>query len=181
MFSCFARLFQVFFLLILWLSAAGQSSFPTPPDAPQRLFYVQRNPNTNTIVYDANTIDNGRDFDKKQPILIYWLRYEEKGETAPLSYIQRSLAYGVDVRPGNRPGEFEFNVVSYPKRKLRLLLDANRQPHAEIEINGKAAWLTRVFVKIEGKKVGIIPDVKYVELFGIDPKSGKAVYERFIP
>ena len=183
MFPFFKCLHRVFFLLGLLLPAlvSAQSSFPTPPNAPQRLFFVQRNPNTNTIVYDANTVNKGRMFDSKQPIRVYWLRYDEQGQVAPLNYIQRTLAYGVEARPGSTSGEFEFNVVSYPKRKLRLLLDANLQPRAEIEINGKPAWLNRVFIKIEGKKAGIIPDVKYVELFGTDPKSGKAVYERFIP
>ncbi len=174
---------QVFFVLIISLPvlAPAQSTFPTPPNTPQRLFYVQRTSNTNTIVYDANTIDKGSAFDSKQPIRVYWLRYDEQGQVAPLNYLQRTLAYGVDVRAGQRPGEFEFNVVSYSKRKLRLLMDANRRPRAEIEINGKPAWLTRVYVKIEGKKAGLIPDVKYVELFGTDPQTGKSVYEKFNP
>jgi len=161
---------------------AAQTAFPTPPNAPQRLFYVQRNPNTNTIVYDANTIDNGTKLDPKQPIRVYWLRYDEQGQVAPLSYLQRTMAYGVEVRAvKNRVGEYEFNVVSYPKRKLRLLLDAQKQPRAELVINGREAWLNRVFIKIEGKKIGIIPDVKYVELFGTDITSGKSVYEKFVP
>ena len=160
----------------------AQLSFPTPPAAPQRLFFVQRTPNTNTIVYDANTIENGTKFDPKQPIRVYWLRYDEQGQVAPLSYLQRTMAYGVEVRAlKNKIGEFEFNVVSYPKRKLRLLLDGRKQPRALLQINGQEAWLNRVFIKIEGKKIGIIPDVKYVELFGTDPTSGKPVYEKFVP
>ncbi|MBL7776343.1 MAG: DUF4833 domain-containing protein [Saprospiraceae bacterium] len=174
---------RLFFLLVMFQPALvpAQSSFPTPPEAPQRLFFVQRNPNTNTIVYDANTQENGRSFNSKQPILVYWLRYDEQGQVAPLSYLQRTMAYGVEVRAGKRAGEFEFNVVAYPKRKLRLLMDANLRPRAELVINGKPAWLNRVFIKIEGKKAGLIPDVKYVELFGTDPATGKAVYERFVP
>lgn len=160
----------------------AQSSFPTPPQVPERLFFVQRTGNTNTIVYDANTVENGSKFDSKQPIRVYWLRYDEQGQVAPLSYLQRTLAYGVEVRPAKgRPGEFEFNVVSYPKRKMRLLIDARKQPRAQMEISGQDAWLNRVFVKIEGKKVGIIPNVKYVELFGTDAASGKSLYERFVP
>ena len=177
-----SRLVFLFYGVLLPVIGLAQSSFPTPPNAPQRLFYVQRTGNTNTIVYDANTINNGRAFDRKQPIHIYWLRYAEDGKAAPLNYLQRTMAYGVELRPANNhPGEYEFNVVSYPKRRLRLTIDAGGRPHAVLAINGKPAWLNRVFVKIEGKKVGIIPNVKYVELFGTDPETGNAVYERFIP
>ncbi|MBK9339098.1 MAG: DUF4833 domain-containing protein [Lewinellaceae bacterium] len=169
------------FGLILPGLALSQSSFPTPPATPQRLFYVQRTGNTNTIVYDANTIDNGRYFNKKQPINVYWLRYDEQGQVAPLNYLQRTLAYGVAVNPTERPGEYEFHVVSYPKRKMRLVLDSGARPRAVMAVNNQPVWLNRVFVKIEGKKSGIIPNVKYVELFGTDPKTGKSVYEKFVP
>lgn len=183
------RLYPIFLSTILFvgvilvpITAVAQSTYPVPPNAPQRLFYVQRTGNTNTIVYDANTIENGRAFERKQPILVYWLRYAEEGQVAPLNYLQRTLAYGVSVRvSANRSGEYEFNVVSYPKRKLRLLIDTRGRPHAVLQINGKDAWLNRVFIKIKGKKAGLVPDVQYVELFGTDPQTGAAVYEQFIP
>jgi len=183
------RLNQIIVLLFPLVTGAfapafgfAQSTFPVPPNAPQRLFYVQRTGNTNTIVYDANTIENGRSFDRKQPILVYWLRYAEQGQVAPLNYLQRTLAYGVSVRANaSRSGEYEFNVVSYPKRKLRLVIDSYGRPHAMLQINGRDVWLNRVFVKIQGKKAGLVPDVQYVELFGTDPKTGAAVYEQFIP
>lgn len=175
------HLFKTFFLLLFPVLATAQSSFPAPPNAPQRLFYVQRTSNTNTIIYDANTIDNGRSFNAKQPVNVYWIRYAEEGQIEPLNYIQRTMAYGVEVRPTSHAGEYEFNVVSYPQRKLRLSIDGMGRPHALLNINGKPAWLNRVFIKIEGKKVGIIPEVKYVELFGTDPKTGVAVYEKFVP
>ena len=173
--------FSSLILAVFVMSAVrAQSSFPTPPVTPQRLFYVQRSGNTNTIIYDANTISNGRAFDRKQPILVYWLRYAEQGQVAPLNYLQRTLAYGVDVRPKGT-GEYEFNVVSYTKRKLHLLMDTGGRPHAVIHINGKQAWLDHVFVKIEGRKMTLTPDVRYVELFGTDPGTGTKVYEKFVP
>ena len=184
--SRFFRLSTTIFLLFCGivqpLVSRAQMSFPAPPAAPQRLFYVQRDPNANTIVYDANTISNGRAFNAKQPIRVYWIKYAENGQTEPLNYLQRTLAYGVDVRPvAGKTAEYEFNVVSYSKRKLRLFIDEAGRPHAVLHINGKQAWLDRVYVKITGKKAGLVPDVKYVELFGTDPKTGAAVYEKFVP
>lgn len=184
--SRFFRLSKKGFLflagIVLPLVSQAQMSFPAPPAAPQRLFYVQRDPNANTIVYDANTIANGRAFNAKQPIRVYWIKYAENGQVEPLNYLQRTLAYGVEVRPvAGKTAEYEFNVVSYSKRKLRLFIDEAGRPHAVLNINGKQAWLDRVYVKIVGKKVGLVPDVKYVELFGTDPKTGATVYEKFVP
>lgn len=184
MFRLFHRVKVVspFIIGLIWpFLSAAQAHFPTPPNTAQRLFYVQRTHNTNTIIYDANTISNGRSFDTKQPINVYWIRYAENGQQEPLSYLQRTMAYGVDVRRAGQVGEFDFNVVSYPKRKLRLYIDPAGKPHAVSAINGKSSWLNRVYIHMEGKKVGIIPDVKYVELFGTDPGTGKAVYEKFVP
>lgn len=184
--SRFFHFSKTIFLLLAGITAPvaalAQMSFPAPPAAPQRLFYVQRDPNANTIVYDANTISNGRAFNVKQPIRVYWIKYAENGQIEPLNYLQRTLAYGVDVRPvAGKTTEYEFNVVSYSKRKLRLFIDEAGRPHAVLHINGKQAWLDRVYVKITGKKAGLVPNVKYVELFGTDPKTGSAVYEKFVP
>lgn len=167
--------------LLLPAIFVAQSSFPVPPATPQRLFYIQRTGNTNTIIYDANTISKGRAFDSKKPILVYWIRYADQGQTAPLNYLQRTLAYGVEVRPSGKPEEYEFSFVSYSKRKLHLNIDPAGKPHALIAINGKQAWLNHVFVKMGEKKIGLVPDVKYVELFGTDPQTGAAVYEKFVP
>ena len=183
--SRYVHFLKVIILLFSGLFFPGvfyaQDALPEPPASPQRLFYVQRTGNTNTIIYDANTIANGRAFNTKQPILVYWIRYADDGRTAPLNYLQRTLAYGVEVRPVSKPEEYEFNFVSYSKRKLHLGINAAGKPYALIAINGKQARLNRVFVKMGDKKVGLVPDVKYVELFGTDPQTGAAVYEKFVP
>ncbi len=45
----------LFFALLHTFGIAAQDeSYPTPPDGANRLFYIQRTGNTNTIVYDAN-------------------------------------------------------------------------------------------------------------------------------
>src|ERR1700753_4000546 len=65
--------------------------FPVPADNVSRLFYVQRNPNTNTIIYELNNKDGH--LDTENPIHVYWIKYADKGQLEELNYIQRKLAY----------------------------------------------------------------------------------------
>ncbi|MCB0573654.1 MAG: DUF4833 domain-containing protein, partial [Saprospiraceae bacterium] len=75
-----------------------------------------------------------------------------------------------------------FHLVSYSKKKLRLKFDSKGKPYALLEINGKKMALQKVFVKIEkGTTFTLTPKVEYVELFGKDPNTGTAVYEKFKP
>ncbi|MBK7938872.1 MAG: DUF4833 domain-containing protein [Lewinellaceae bacterium] len=171
-------------LLFLYLPIAAinaQEGYPTPPDGRNRLFYIQRTGNTNTIVYDANVADSNS-FQSDKPINIYWIRYADGGGTAGLSYLQRTFAYGVKCEKVSGTNEYEFHIVSYSKKKLRLAFDAKGNPYALLEINGKKMALQKVFVKIEKSTTfTLTPKVEYVELHGKDPQSGAAMYEKFKP
>ena len=72
-------------------------NYPKPPVTAERLFYVQRSQNTNTIVYDVNIDKNGKP-NADEPVKVYWIRYADKGQQADLSYIQRKFAYGVNSK-----------------------------------------------------------------------------------
>ena len=58
--------------------------YPTPPASSERLFYVQRTPNANTIVYDLNLNSDGK-LNAEQPVKVYWLKYAEKGQKTYLA------------------------------------------------------------------------------------------------
>src|SRR5471030_1688469 len=75
----------------------GDDKFPTPPESINRLFFVQRSSNINTIIYELN--DKGGKLDPENPIHVYWLRYAEKGQAEELNYIQRKFAYGLTTKP----------------------------------------------------------------------------------
>lgn len=53
-----------------------------------RLFYIQRNHNKNTVVYDANYKATGL-LDQNKPINVYWIRYEEGGRSMELRAIEK--------------------------------------------------------------------------------------------
>jgi hypothetical protein len=171
---------SLFFFPIFNNFIIAQNSYPTPSLNKDRLFYIQRSGNTNTIMYDANFAKEHK-LDPNHPINTYWVIYDEGGKKKDLNFFQRKLAYGIDFKPLGKINEYEFTLVSYPKKKLYLHLDSNGIPFAVIDINGKKANLHKVFVKIDPSGIfSLSPKVKYVELFGFDPVTGIPVYEKII-
>jgi phosphatidylglycerophosphate synthase len=150
--------------------------FPTPKNIKNELFYLQRDPNTNTIIYELNLKSNGS-VDEDEPVKVYWLRYADKGNKEDLSYVQRKFAYGIQSKSlGN--DEFELRFVSH--KKLPLILKkspTDKKYHVYIDANDKRIMLDRIFVRIEGGSYWI-PNVKYVELTGTNTKTSSQIVER---
>lgn len=159
----------------------AEDGWPVPPAGPNRLFYIQRSSNANTIMYDAQLRKNGQ-FDPKEPVSVYWLRLAEQGQRQELSWIQRNLAYGIADPEKKGSGGLITNVVSYRKRKLNLLVDQGGKPMAQIQINGRMAKLHHVFVQIrDGQGPMGISKIAHVDIFGQDIPTGKPIHERFVP
>lgn len=153
-------------------------NYPKPPVTESRLFYVQRTPNTNTIVYDVNLAANGMP-DSENPVKAYWIRYADKGQKEDLNYIQRKFAYGLTAKPLNN-GNYDIRFVSYKKFPLTLMKASDGKYHIFAFISQKQIILNSVFVKIEGGSFWF-PNVLYIEVTGTDPQTGKEMVERFKP
>lgn len=152
--------------------------YPTPPASSERLFYVQRTPNANTIVYDLNLSSDGK-LNTEQPVKVYWLKFAEKGQKEELNYIQRKFAYGLNTKAQNN-GSYDIRFVSYKKFPLTLMKGGDGKYHIFASIAQKQVILNRIFVKIEGGSFWI-PNVLYVEIKGTDPETGKEIVDRFKP
>jgi phosphatidylglycerophosphate synthase len=150
--------------------------FPTPRGIQHELFYLQRDPNTNTIIYELNLKEDGK-VDPEKPVNIYWMRYADKGQKEDLSYVQRKFAYGLQTKAlGN--DEYELRFVSHKKLPLYLKRSpADKKYHVYIDANDKKIMLDRVFVRIEGGSYWL-PNVKYVELKGLNAKTQAPIVER---
>ncbi len=151
--------------------------FPTPKNISNQLFYVQRDPNINTVICQLN-IDNDGELNQDHPVNVFWVRYGEKGEKKDLNYIQRKFAYGVNTRNlGN--GQFQLTFVSY--KKLPLILsksNADKKYRVYATVNNKKMILDRIFLRIEGGTFWV-PNVKYVEFRGYDvANTSKVLTER---
>lgn len=68
------------------------------------------------------------------------------------------------------------------KRKKKRNNSNNGKPCVFTDINGKKIQLEHIFVKTEGgSMLSFVPNVQYVEIFGKDPNTGAAIYEKIIP
>lgn len=176
-------LFALSFGLIDSTVAKAQGSdpspltFPTPQGIINQLFYVQRDPNINTIICQLN-VDKQGEVNKTQPVNVFWMRYGDKGEKKELSYIQRKFAYGIVSKDlGN--GQFELRFVSHKKLPMYLTKSpVDKKYHVYATINNKKMELDRIFLRIEGGSFWV-PNVKYVEIKGVDAAtSSKQLTER---
>jgi len=150
--------------------------FPTPKNVDKMLFYLQRDPNTNTLIYALNLEENG-DVNRLQPVSTYWIRYAEKGERKELGYIQRKFAYGILSKELSKD-HFELRFVSQKAFPLYLSKrDTDQQYEVTTTINGKKIRITRIFVRIVGGSFWL-PNVKYAQIEGTDVTNGKPINER---
>jgi hypothetical protein len=146
------------------------------PEEPNQLFYVQRSPNSNTIVYAAR-LDAQGNFDKT-PVEAFWRKFNIDGSKQPLNFIERMMAYGVTVDP-QKPGQpITFTIAALPERKLTLAMDAQHRPEALMQIGGRTVKVAYVYLQVvEG---GLTPQVPSLDILGTDTASGKAVHEHLI-
>ncbi|MFD0749026.1 DUF4833 domain-containing protein [Mucilaginibacter calamicampi] len=157
---------------------SNEEKLPTPPDNPNTMFYVQRDPNTNTIVYDLNVDKSGK-LDVEAPLHIYWIKYAEKGQKEDLNYIQRKFAYGMTSKKLNDE-QFDLRFVSYKKLPLVLKKADDNKYHIFVTADQKQIMLNRIFVKVEGGSFWL-PNIVYVELKGTEQATGKEIIHRFKP
>lgn len=163
------------------MSLPDNPDFPPPPERDDLLFYIQRNKNSNTIVYEANFQEDGT-LNPKDPLEVYWIKYDRdpEGIKKDINYIESILAFGFKVKPWpEREGHFKMHLVSYNKASFDIYVDETGHARANFPINGKDALIEKIFV--QASETSWLPKVAYVELFGKDLQSGDAVYQKFFP
>lgn len=154
-------------------------SFPKPTGIKDMLFYIQRTPNINTIIYALNRERDGS-LNKAEPVHVFWIRFAEDGTHKELSLIQKNYAYGLKYTKINND-LYELRFVSYKKHVFYLKRsNEDKTFKAYTLIGDKLCILNRVFVSIEGGTFWF-PHVVYVEITGTDTDTGKEVITRFKP
>lgn len=159
-------------------NATDPDDFPVPNNVPGLLFYIQRDPNTNTICYQLNVDKQGK-ISEKNPVNTFWIRYPEGGMRKELNYLQRKFAYGINSKAiGN--SSFELRSVAYSKLPLYLRRDTRNEYHVYTSIDKKECILSRVFIRIDGGTFWS-PNVLYIELKGTEIATGKTIIQRIKP
>jgi phosphatidylglycerophosphate synthase len=151
-------------------------TFPVPPVNGNSLFYLQRTPNINTVLYELNQTNGMTDRD--EPVKIQWIRYTDKRQRADLSWIQRRFAYGLKEKDmGN--GIYELRFYAFKKVPLYLKKwSVDNKQHVFVDISGRQAILNRVYLRIDPGGSFWSPNVRYLEVTGVDVENGKELVQR---
>lgn len=174
---CFALLGIIFSLSMPVIEA--QTSYPVPPKNTKMLFYLQRSFNKNTIVYETNTLADGK-LNIENPIKIHWIRYEDDGRIADLSYIQRK-AYGMkSISNDKANSSFTLSFNNFNRRKLIMRKSSAGVYKAFMKINNQDTELESVFIKSEKNVLGMQMIFKYIEVSGTSTVNGTKNTERIM-
>lgn len=152
------------------------SDYPIPDKTSDLLFYIQRNQNKNTVVYNLNRNCDGC-INQEYPMAVSWINYSDGGVRKNLNYFQDKLAYGYQSKLINSD-TFEFHFVSYEKLRFFIAKQDGEDYKALLVIDNEMSILNNVYVYAE--EFGVFPQVKFIELYGNSLKNGNSVYQRII-
>ena len=174
--------FMIIILLPSQLSYAqnpvAQSALPTPKGG-NLLFFLQRDPDTNTVVYELNYNNDGT-LQQTNPIKGSWIRYEEGQKSKELTAIEKKFAYGIQSK---MIGEdvFEIRLVAYKKMPMYLKRSQiDNKYHIYIKDEGKDLLLKRVFVSVNGGSFWF-PKVQHIDLITTNSATGMEILKRIKP
>jgi len=154
------------------------NNYPEPPKTKELLFFIQRNHNSNTIIYDANFDDHGQ-LRSKDPIDVYWIRYQEEGQRMELRTIEKMFAYGVDcAQIDGYQNKYSVQLVAHRKRNFQLIQNSPFDAFVSATIDNKISRLKSMYIQADNS--GFWPKVIYIELFGKDLETGAETYEKVL-
>ena len=173
----------IFFLFFGLISIFGQDwkerkdwpdDFTRPPQTNKSLFFIQRNKNHNTIVYDINLEKDGQ-INTGDPIDVYWRRYGSNGARKDLSWLEEMLAYGYRSKRDKKTNTFRIKLRAYDERSI-ILQKKNERWQALMQINNRQCFLKNIYVYAD--ESGIFPKVIHVDIYGLDIETGDLLKER---
>ncbi|HQR29699.1 MAG TPA: DUF4833 domain-containing protein [Anaeromyxobacteraceae bacterium] len=160
------------------LSLVLSSSAVSGPACPPELFRIGRSTNANEVVYLARKDKDGR-LDADDPLKAEWHMLAEDGHREGLNFIEKLLAYGFSVDPAASGDGFVVVLKAKKDRPVRLAM-RDGCPTATVTISGRPAVLRRIFVQAEPSE-GLIPEVAWADIEGVDAATGAPVTERVVP
>ncbi|MGZ3756782.1 MAG: DUF4833 domain-containing protein [Mucilaginibacter sp.] len=156
------------------LHAQDSLKFPTPTGNPNQLFFLQRNQNTNTVVYELNYKKGV--LDTVQPVHAFWICYAERSQKEELTTIQKKMAYGLTTKRITE-NHYELRLAADKNNVLQLMKGPDQKFHVFYTINQREAILNRIYLQIHGGSL-FSPNVEYVLFSGADPETGMVIFEK---
>ena len=154
---------------------AQDPALPVPTGNVNQLFYLQRTPDDNTVVYQLNYKDGI--LNNEEPVNAYWIRYAEQGQQISLTTLQWHFAYGLKAKKGTGDS-YSLAFLADRDRTMTLRRNAAGRYGVYITLNQKDVLLKKIYLKINGGSFWS-PNIEYAEFTGSDAETGAVVSERF--
>jgi len=152
--------------------------YPFPEVYDDRLFFIQRNQNKSTVIYEINKCLGGM-VNLEEPLLVYWVAFDESNNEInrqEINFIQKKLAYG-----------YNFEVITNELIKIQLV-SYDAFVMYLTEVNGQHKILTKIeneqcilqYIYVHADETGIFPQVKFAEIFCKSLATKRNVYHKII-
>lgn len=141
------------------------------------LFVIERNKNANVVHYEASLAADG-DLLSAEPVTAHWVLLAEDGRRKKLNWLEKKKAYGIRIKPGAARDSCTLTLAAAPWLPI-VVRKTGSTVRAEASIGGRPAALEKMFIQAREKLLG--PKVEYIELFGKDLETGKALREKILP
>ncbi len=176
--------FSIIFLFMLSSCfLLAQEGWETRPDLPEDfpkveeteklLFYIQRNRNKNTIVYDLNFKSDGT-LNTRNPIEVYWRKFQNhNGLKDDLSWLELKFAYG--YRSRKKDDSYTIKLKAYNERYIQLTYKDGKWIPL-ITLNGTTCILKNLYIFADESRFW--PSVKYADIYGENIVTKELVKER---
>lgn len=152
-----------------------QPDWPVPSE-PNQIFYVQRSINSNTVVYTVRFNRDGS-IDQKNPVHVYWRRYDTNGARKALKFVEQKFVYGVNVRRGSDPGQYFASVKPLRRIEIEAMHTGPGQAEIRAELGGRTVRPIYAYVDID--ESGVLQRVTSITIFGQDIETGRYIGETF--
>lgn len=175
------KLFMSLYMIAFWAAYAKAQNkpdsiiWPVPKNVPGLLFYIQRDPNINTVCYSLNQLEDGS-LDPDKPIEIFWMKYADDGKKKSLNAFQREFGYGLSFTRESAE-RFTVKAVAFPNRMMHLLRNEHKNFVVQMKISEQICELKRVYIRIRGG-TALSPEIDYIEFYGQNSQTHQLVKER---
>lgn len=169
-----------FLLLVLLAMVNPLSAQPADekkhPRIENLLFFVQKNPDANTVIYELNLNKDGT-ICTQAPVKVSWIKYAEDGKREELSNIEKKYVYGVQSQDlGN--DEYKIHLMAYTKLPLYLKRSQTDNKYKiYIKDEDTHYLLKRAFIKLDRCSFWY-PKVQYIDLVAVDTANGREILRR---
>lgn len=149
----------------------ARADFPHPDD-PRQLFFVQRTPNANTVVYAAQFTADGA-LNPRRPVVAYWRRYASQGQIMPLRWYERVFGYGVWSRPKRDGTGYLVGVNAMRGKPVELRQTGPFQAALWTRVDNRDFQLIYGYLDLD--ESGMLPRVLRLRLYTTNPETGRYV------